>query len=90
MWRKWKERDAAKLRKLQLKQRELAANFEALKTRFEYVLGDVTTLRREVTGLNSEVNRLLKEVEAKEVKHVQVQRVKVTVDKPFDYDGWLP
>lgn len=90
MWRKWKERDAAKLRKLQREQRKLVANFEALKTRFEYVLGDVTTLRREVTGLNCEVSRLRKEVEVKEVKHVQVKHVKVTVDKPFDYDGWWP
>lgn len=74
LFRKWRERDAAKLRKLEKRFEELECKFSSLKLHY----GD----------LRSDYRRLEKRVGEKEITHVQ--KVNVTLHRPFDYDGWLP
>jgi hypothetical protein len=56
------------------KLRQLEREFSALKLDYDL--------------LRSEVRRLSAKVAEKEVTHVQ--RINVTVEKPFDYGGWYP
>lgn len=74
MFRKWKERDASRLRKLEREFKSLREEYELLK--LDYSL------------LRSQFRSLEKKVAEKEVTHVQ--KVQVELTKPFDYDGWLP
>lgn len=74
MFRKWKERDARKLRMLERK-------FDRLSDRFE-------SLNRDYEILRSSYRQLEERVDEKEVTHIQ--KVKVEVTKPFDYSGWYP
>lgn len=67
MIKRWRERDSAKLRKLE-------REFELLKLDYELMTDKVWQLERKVNE--------------KEVTYTQ--RIKVQVDKPFDYDGWYP
>jgi hypothetical protein len=74
MFRKMEDRDSNKLRKLEREFKTLRHEFEMLK--LDYGM------------LRSDYRSLEKRVDAKEITHVQ--KVKVELTKPFDYDGWLP
>lgn len=73
-FRKWRESDSAKLRKLEKRFDELQSEYKTLKS-YHW------NLRRDYRVLE-------KRVAEKEVTHVQT--VKVELTKPFDYDGWYP
>lgn len=72
--KKWRERDAAKLRKLEKQVEQLQRERDSLKLC--------------LWGMQNDYGKLEKRVKQKEVTHIQ--KVKVELTKPFDYDGWLP
>ena len=72
--RKWRERDAAKLRKLERRFDELQREYKSLETSYFLLRNELRTVERKVAE--------------KEVTHVQ--KVKVEIEKPIDYYGWYP
>lgn len=74
LFKKWNERESKKLRKLESKFEELEMKFAMLELRNN--------------SLRSDYCQLEKRVGEKEVTHVQ--KVKVELTKPLDFDGWYP
>jgi chromosome segregation ATPase len=75
MWfRKWRERDAAKLRKLEKRFDELQRKYDSIESSY-YIL-------------RSDIRSVEKRVAEKEVTHIQKVRVELT--EPINYGGWYP
>lgn len=76
MWRKWKYRDATKLRKLEREHNSLVV--ESARNKEMLIL--------EISELQRELRKLKKAVEAKEVTHIQ--RIKVDVSKSSSWEDF--